>query len=206
MIYVYAVIEPIDAPLPPIGGHEDRPVEIARVASVAAAYTQYAPQSIPPTRENVWRHEVAIETLMRDRTVLPARFGTTFGELSQLETSLSHQADALAANLDRVRGCVELGLRVLWTPPTPTDGQPVNGDAPPAGSGRAYMAARLAEERGDARARTDAERISRELHDDALASLAREATKRILPTQDVMMTAAYLIARDRAGELTSCVR
>ena len=59
-----------------------------------------------------------------------------------------------AADLRRVRGCVELGLRVLWTAPE-EHGRRHEGhslaaavsagaDGPP--SGQAYMLARLAEE------------------------------------------------------------
>src|SRR5439155_15880814 len=117
MIYVYAVIESpaTGAPPPPAAcGLDARPVELRLVGPVGAVYTSHPPGAIPPTAENVWLHEGVIESLMRQRAVLPARFGATFADEAALDQALSSQADRLATGLDHVRGCVELGVRVLW--------------------------------------------------------------------------------------------
>jgi len=118
MIYVYAVIESpatgAPPPLPAACGLGGRPVELRLVGPVGAVYTSHPPGAIPPTAENVWQHEGVIESLMRQRAVLPARFGATFVDGAALEQALSSQAERLAAGLDHVRGCVELGVGGLW--------------------------------------------------------------------------------------------
>src|SRR5438477_12570050 len=99
---------------------------------------------------------------------LPPRRGTTFRAEPALHARLDAHAAALAADLRRVRGCVELGLRVLWTAPE-EHGRRHEGhslaaavsagaDGPP--SGQAYMLARLAEERRSRGARERAESLA----------------------------------------------
>jgi hypothetical protein len=187
MIYVYALC---DAPPPlPDGrrGLEDRPLEAVEAAPVAAVYSCHDAPRVVPTPEAAWRHEGVVETLAAGRAVLPARFGTTFPDAERLRAVLARHADALAAGLDRVRGLVEVGVRLLGRPPA-------GEGAPAAETGRAYLQARLAEER---RHREWAERAGRraeEVHA-RLAAAAREGTRRVLVTPELLLSAAYLVPR-----------
>ena len=81
----------------------------------------------------------------------------------------------LGEALERVRGCVELGVRVL------AEERP----AAPADSGRAYMEARLAESES-------AKRLARELHE-PLAALARASDHAVRRTPRLLLSAAYLV-------------
>jgi hypothetical protein len=204
MIYAYAITDPAcTAPAPPdVRGFDDAPLLTRTLGPVAAVYSSHALREITPTPENLWRHESVVESIMRQcDAVLPARFGTRFADEDALDEVLARHAEPLAAGVQRVRGCVELGLRVLWQPPE----QKPSTATDPTTTGRAYMLARLADERHRRATREQAERIATDLYA-ALAPRARDSTRRVMPTADVLMSAAYLVPRDAAEAFAACAR
>jgi hypothetical protein len=72
---------------------------------------------------------------MRLETPLPARFGQTFADEGALRCTLDERREGIEAGLARVRGAVEMTVRLLLDPATP-----VAADRPAAKSGREYMA------------------------------------------------------------------
>jgi Gas vesicle synthesis protein GvpL/GvpF len=64
------------------------------------------------TPDALWRHEALLEGLMRDGGVLPVRYGTVVPDEDAVLRALAERRDELAAGLERVRGAVELALRV----------------------------------------------------------------------------------------------
>src|SRR5207249_3157388 len=98
------------------------------------------------------------------------------------------RAATLRSALDRVRGCVELGLRVVGVE-----------HAPPraAASGRAYIEKRLATTK-------DAKELAHELHDE-LAALARADVSEIATTPRFLLSSAYLVEADQVESLRSRV-
>lgn len=202
MIYVYAITEhPCAMPADGIRGLDDRPLATRSVGSITAVHSECDSRPATPTAENLWRHEAVVEALMRNcDAVLPARFAMVVADERMLDEALAQHIEPLAAGLARVRGCVELGLRVLWQRPTESQ-----SPAQPADSGRSYMAARLDDERRRRATRERAEQIATTLHD-ALAPLARDATRRVLPIDDVVMSSAYLVAREGAEQFATRAR
>jgi hypothetical protein len=140
MPYVYAVTEPRERALDPPLYEVDR----GRLAAVVADHG--APE---PTPDWLWRHEEIVEALMADGPVLPMRFGSTTEDVAAL---LESRHDALLAGLERVRGAVELGVRVVGAV----------GEPPPA-SGTEYL-----------RRRAEAAALRRRVHE-PLAALSRAA-------------------------------
>lgn len=201
MIYVYAITDHACAAPPDVRGLDEAALAARGIGAVASVYSAHDLRQITPTAENLWRHEAVVESIMRHcDAVLPARFGTLFADQTALDEILTRHADALAAGLARVRNCVELGLRVLWQPPAQQA-----SSVELHGSGRAYMLARLDDERQRRDLRQRAEQIASGLHD-ALAPLARDSTRRLLPTTDVLMSSAYLVARDAAEPFATRAR
>jgi len=100
-----------------------------------------------------------------------------------------------------------LGVRVLWDD---NDGQSplltekswssVNGsEQPPAnGSGRAYLMARLQQEHQVQAWSDRAETLAAELHN-TLAPLSAQNTSQVLITPRLLLTAAYLVDRERVA-------
>jgi len=214
MIYVYGVVERTTGspPVPSVRGLDEHPVALRTIGGVEAAYTIHDRGSIPPTAQNVWLHEGVVEALMRDRAVLPARFGTTFRDEAALDLAIGSQADRLAVGLDRVRGCVELGLRMLWRLGEPQPEGPEfltsaleSEQAPADRSGRAYMMARLARERCSREAHHTIELLAAGIHA-KLAALSRDSTLRVTSAPVPRVAAAYLVAREHADNFNVRVR
>jgi hypothetical protein len=198
MMYIYAVTDPAPHPLPQIAGLDHQPPETFTEAGLCVILSHHAPQTFSPTADNVWRHEQLVESLMPNRTVLPARFGTTFPAEHDLRDVLCRRAPALRAGLDQVRGCVELGLRVL-DPNIQSSPSPPPPQTHP--SGRDWMLARLVREQHSDQARKQDQLLATSLHN-PLAALAHDATFRIRPGLRFLMTAAYLVPRDSVNAFT----
>jgi hypothetical protein len=178
MIYVYAVL-PSDADVPPLHGLGDAAVQRRAAGGLALAVSEHDAEP-PGTQEALLRHAEVVETLAETgAAVLPARFGLVFRDDAALEAGVAGQAAELRAALERVRGCAEVGLRVLGPelgiPETPQRG----GD---------YLRARLRET-------TERARLAAQLHD-ALARHARDSTVNAPAGERLLLSAAYLVPRD----------
>lgn len=117
------------------------------------------------------RHGLVVEGLLgRADAVVPVRFGERFAADDDLAAAVSPRLEALERQLEHVKGCVEVGVRIV-----PDEGS-TDGD-----DGAAYMQARL-------RQHLAAEEVHR-----ALAARARDSVR-------TSRDAGYLVARgDVAG-------
>ncbi len=138
MIWVYALCEGPDLPLPRVHGLAQAPLETVAEGPLVAVLSRHAQAPDEPAREALWAHERVVESLMAERTVLPMRFGTRLPSADHLREALGGRRDALLEALDRVRGRVELAVRAMQ-PAACAGAAP-----PPAASGSEYLRARLA--------------------------------------------------------------
>ena len=130
----------------------------------------------------LWRHEALLEELMQERDLLPVRFGTLVADEHDAARAVAERSEELLAGLERVRGAVELALRV-----NPTEAEPP-GEA---GTGRDYLRAKVA--------RLE---IARALHE-PLAAIARDSD--VQPGRE-LLRAAYLVDRDAVDDFVAAVR
>ncbi len=175
MIYVYAITESA-APAPAIAGIDDAELSSLSVEGAAAVYSVHPEADIAPGREAVWRHELVVEELMRVGPILPARFGTAFAHKDALESVLEDRAPELRGALERVRGCVELAVRVRLPEAEAADQRR---------DGRAYLEAKLARHEQEEHV---AESMLRPLGQIAVASSRRRAAER-----ERTLKASYLV-------------
>ncbi len=200
MIYVYAVADRPERPLPRqpgLGGEELSKVVWRDIAAVVSAYDGVAP--LPGTDE-VWRHEAVIESLMSDCTVVPMRFGTLAPSRRHVDDILCRTYRALAEDIARVRGQVEIGMRCLsniaegaeadWAPAGPVL------TVPGTGPGSAYLRARVAKERHSREGQRGKLRLVRDVYD-RLASHAHDSRLDDGPEDRHGIAAAFLVPRDR---------
>jgi hypothetical protein len=132
VIHVYGIVEELRE-LPPLAGVNDAPLERKRVGRLELVVSDDPGGEV--TQDAVLRHAEVVEGLMnRSRAVLPAQFGRPFDDEGELAAAIRTKAPELERGLERVRGCVEFGLRVA-------------GEGPSATSGTEYMHARLAQQR-----------------------------------------------------------
>lgn len=217
MIYLYAITDRPDIPLPALTGLEQaaRPKSYPYrdIAAVISHTTTAAPS---PVETNLWQHEGVLEALMTDHTILPVRFGTVLTDEAALKDVLeTHYAD-FAAGLKQVCGRVELSLRVLWenevsrgvggrkdkcedqprpSPPFPQLWR-VRGEGGAEASGRDYLLSRLEVERQRQSLRRGAETLAADLHA-SLAHLSVESTCQVLLTPCLLLKGAYLVEREQ---------
>jgi hypothetical protein len=175
VIALYAVTDD-PAPPPP----ELAQLEVIPVDGLAAVCTRA--QEPEFSAEALWRHEEVVEALMADRDLLPVRYGTLLEDEGAVAHAVEERRDELAAALDRVRGAVELSVRVMAT--ETREAAPAATDAV---SGAEYLRSR-----SDADAERD--RASRALHE-PLAGLARASAEGRARPQE-LFSRAYLVERD----------
>lgn len=178
-LHLYAVTAGRPAQ-PQVTGIADGAVRCVDVGAVAAVVGDVGARPAAPTQSAVLEHARVVEELMASsEALLPARFGHGFADEAELSGALAARTPQLEAALEQVRGCVELGLRVVRR-----DGAP----PPSGGTGTDYMRSRLSSVH-------EAEVTANDVHD-ALAPLARASTHQVLATPQLVLTAAYLLPKE----------
>lgn len=82
--------------------------------AVAAIVSDLPNQRLRPERRRLAAHHAVLRELMADHTVLPMAFGILADGPEAVRRILRINHDAFAEQLDRVRGRVEMGMRVAW--------------------------------------------------------------------------------------------
>ena len=193
MIYLYAFCDAPAAGLDGRTGFAGRPLEALSAGAVSAVFGRIEPPAPPPIPENLWLHEEVAESLMTGPAVLPVRFATTFADEPALRDVLERHGSRLAPGLDRVRGLVEIGVRIL----APADDDEPATRAVPAAGGRAYLQVRAAEEHRRQSRHAEVARLGGDLHGQLLP-LAREGT--FSDQRAPMTAAAYLVPPAAVGQ------
>ena len=181
MIYVYAIM-PAEAAVPALPGLDDAPVDGRALAGLTLAVSEHDAKP-EATDAAVLRHAQVVEGFAQGAPVLPARFGLVFADASALRREVEAKATALRGRLDRVRGCAEVGLRVV--------SEDERHEAAPL-TGGDYLRARLRES-------TERRRVAEALHE-MLAGHARDSTRRDPAGGRILLDAAYLVPVDRVQE------
>ena len=111
MIELYAIAERPGPPLPDVASL--RELACGDLAVVCG------PASTDPeiTEDALWRHEQIVEAVMETRDVVPMRYGTRFARDEEAVDAVATREGDMHAALERVRGAVELSLRVRTREP-----------------------------------------------------------------------------------------
>ncbi len=96
-------------------------VEAIVEGGLAAVVSPLGAERIRPNRANLAAHHRVLRDLAEQRPVLPVVFGTVTGSDEELRQLLRRNHEALAALLARLRGKVEMGLKVYWDLPNVFD-------------------------------------------------------------------------------------
>lgn len=151
-------------------------------------------------------HEAALRRVAGDGPVVPLRFGAVYHQLEDVEQMLDERRDELAADLDRVRGHVELGVKGFVDRARLEDllarERTAASDASP---GRAYLERRRVEQDVAAEARGIVADVARSAHarllERSVAGVVSRPHSRELSgrADDMFLNAAYLVARGDAS-------
>ena len=115
--YIYAIADA--SATAPAGMRGIDACEIGMVTEgvVAAAVSACTRQRIRPERAHLAAHNEVLKKLMENGTVLPMVFGTVADGDDALRRMLRRNQKEFIRELNRVRGKVEMGLRVIWDVP-----------------------------------------------------------------------------------------
>jgi hypothetical protein len=185
VIQLYAITDNPGPPLPKLA-----PLHLAATDRLGVVWARA--EEAEPTPEALWQHEAIVEALMKDRDLLPFRYGTRVEDEAAAARTVRERGEALSRALDRVRGAVELSVRVrsAYTVPEPVL-------APPR-SGTEYMRAKA--HTAGARAGMLA------LIHEPLSGHARASVHAQLQAPAELMRTAYLVDRDAVERFLAIVR
>lgn len=195
MIYLYAITDQSAAIAPNFEGLEGTKVFSLTHRDIAAIVGPVSRAHVAVNESHLWQHEAVIEQLMTNHAVLPVRFGTVLADEMAIQHVLSERYVNFVSNLKRMRGRVELGLRVLWNNDLSRHkpmSEQHHGSTSADGVGRTYMLMRLEDERLARVWRQQAEELAWEVHA-PLAALAVEHVHKVLVVPRLLLTAAYLV-------------
>lgn len=115
--YLYAVIAgPGDHTYGPIG-IDDGPVYSIACGAVAAIVSDTPPGALRPQRRHLAAHQRVLKRIMEDVSPLPMSFGIIADGQDDIRRILARNENTLVEGLQRVRGRLEMGLRVRWDVP-----------------------------------------------------------------------------------------
>ncbi len=113
-LYGITVAEPMASSRDGVGGAA---VELVVEGSLAAIVSRLGVGKVRPQRANLAAHHHVLRDLADQRPVLPVVFGTVSGSDAELRRVLRRNQEGFACLLDRLRGKVEMGLKVYWDLP-----------------------------------------------------------------------------------------
>jgi hypothetical protein len=213
--YVYCVIEAREEiDLGPIGiGEGGHHVYSVHHSDLAAVVSDTPLTLYDPTRQNVMAHELVNETVMRDHTVIPMSFGTIFRTEEDVVEFLRTTGKAFQEVLDKTRGTIELGLKILWNREEMVarlekKDEEIAGlrkEISDAGQGSTYFArvqlGRLVENALEA----EASQLVAEVYE-TLTPLAVASRSSKLIGDNMILNSAFLVAREREAEFDEAVK
>ncbi|CAM5442827.1 GvpL/GvpF family gas vesicle protein OS=Streptomyces tendae OX=1932 GN=GUR47_05175 PE=3 SV=1 [Streptomyces tendae] len=113
-LYVYG-IAPAGVRTPRSAGVDGAPVRLLTGAGLCAAVSD-APPRLRPRRRDLLAHQAVLDELAAQGPVLPMRFAVLSPRSDTLLSQLRSDAAHLTAQLDTVRGCVELNVKGTVVP------------------------------------------------------------------------------------------
>jgi hypothetical protein len=150
-------------------------------------------------------HEAVLDRLVGEGAVVPLRFGAIYRRLDEVEAMLHERGDEFAADLDRVRGRVELGVKgfversaLEATLASERVAASVGGGS----SGRAYLERRrmqreIAEEASAILAEAARSTHERLLEHTVAGALSRPHSRELSGRpEEMFLNAAYLVSAD----------
>jgi hypothetical protein len=171
-------------------GLDGQPLRAVVEAPLVAVVSDQDGRDPEPTPAALSAYERTVRRLMERGAILPAQFGSVVDDEAGVRGLLRRRRKDLLARLQRVRGAVEIGLRVNWR-----DAGRGWSEARPQ-TGTSYLRDRL-------ELRQSARRVANEL--DPLTALALSSRRALVPRPDLPVLDAYLVDRGRVEEFVALV-
>ncbi|WP_454650957.1 GvpL/GvpF family gas vesicle protein [Bradyrhizobium liaoningense] len=111
-LYVYAIGRSGAVEPPPLSGVLDQPVYRYGTDSLCAVVSEYGNATIRAERRHIGAAQRVLAALNARFDVLPMAFGTITKSEAHLRRFLDEHSETLSAQLQRISGAVEMGLRL----------------------------------------------------------------------------------------------
>jgi hypothetical protein len=112
--YVYGIV-PATLDLPSLRGIDDVEVELVTLDDLAAVVSRFALDRPPGRKAELVAHSRVVDALAEAGAVVPVQFGSVLEhDSAAVEDLLAEQADVARDTLERVRGKVQMNLRVSY--------------------------------------------------------------------------------------------
>jgi hypothetical protein len=209
-LYVYCLGEGLrGATFEGLDGVGGARVRVLEVGALAAVVSEASDAAAAVNEENLLAHNRVNAAALAVTTPLPCRFGTR-AAAERLTEYVSTNEAALAAALARVRGCVEMSVKLLAksevnSRKSEVEDEAVVPDPGAAGAGTAFLLKKRRELLGEEGARRRAEGAAAWLAE-GLAGLARETAERLSPSEGIFVRASHLVERARTEEYRARLR
>ena len=149
--------------------------------------------------QKVREHEAVLRKVASDGPVVPLRFGAVYRDLEDVSRLLAERREQFAADLERVRGCVELGVKGFVERSVLEDLLARERTQTAVAPGRAYLERRQVQRDVSEEARTILADAARSMHarllEHSLAGAVSRPHSRELSGRDeeMFLNAAYLV-------------
>ena len=209
-LYVYCLGDDLNgAAFDGLAGVGGARVSVLSFGALAALVSEADEGATGVNAENLRAHNRVNAAALARSTPLPCRFGTRAAP-GRLEEYVRSNETALASALARVRGRVEMSVKLLEEPGVRSHGSEVEGDAGAAGvraagAGTAFLLKKRRELLGEEGARRRAEEAAAWLAS-CVGELACETAARLSPSEAIFVRAAHLVERARAEDYRARLR
>lgn len=113
-IYLYCLTDTANEPAADLRGLGGSLVRSVPTSMHSAAWVSDLPSGLGPATAELARvHDRVVRAALSGETPLPARFGQTFAGEDALLRALAGRSEVIARALERVRGGVEMTIRIL---------------------------------------------------------------------------------------------
>ena len=213
--YLYCLTDAGSVPAADLCGLGEAPVRALPVAGRAAAWVSDLPVGLGPVTEELARaHDRVVRAALSRETPLPARFGQSFAGEKALLRELEARVEGIVQALERVRGGVEMTVRVLlpYVGGDLVSSGGIAGLAPgavalpesrprsstPVGAGRAYLARLRERQEAAADLRRQAEFLQARVARAVDGVVREEVCSEVMPGSQ-SFSLSHLVARDAVG-------
>jgi hypothetical protein len=232
-LYVYCLGDELSrGSVEGLAGVDGAAVRLLSLGHLSALVSETEDEPLAVTDENVLAHNRVNLAALAVSTPLPFRFGTRAERERLVEYAAANEA-ALVASLARVRGCVEMSVKIRWDKEKAEDSwRKADGERPMAegssqalsvseaggrgpdgadvgtartGRGTAFLLAKRRAVLGEDAQRRRAEEVAEWLAA-GVSGLVRDGTARVNPSEAIVVRASHLVERVRVGEYRERVR
>lgn len=193
-LYLYCLAENIDLPAVPVSGISGARVDLITVEDFSLLVSEFEGDSVSVTRENVLNHDKVVRSVLNETTPLPFRFGSVVTRQQIAGYVNTHHAN-LKTNLARVRGCFEMGVKIISN----TDQTDSGSKSDEIGPGAAFLYRKQREILGGEQRTEEAKQVAAWLHEQ-VHQLVRQEEVSLCPTEKLIVAAAHLVSRQEIAE------